>query len=283
MEKVENNGLNNLTLYRPENAVQEIVFSIFFNESLKFEQITELADSLINCFEKDCHISKHELVRHEQQFSITQNSQTHAQSQTPCGYSIDIVENATNERWLIQLTNDVRNLFLITFHGRDYTRWTQMLKQIGKFIVPLASNSASINIKALGVNYVDVFYWKSESYPLLNQILNAESDWLPKQLLESTEEINYALSKSKQDSDNEWRRIDFLKFSLTQRPEQTILTLTHHLVTELSSLMFFSENGIESKLSKLFQWIHDQNKAMIRSVLTKEVTDKMKGFDEKPI
>jgi uncharacterized protein (TIGR04255 family) len=268
-------------LYRNENAIQEVVFSLFFDNQLTHAHIEKLIAKPVEVLRAAYTVSVNPLFNHRQQISITPEGLSQIQNQSVCGFclSLSASEPDNTTEWNLLFSSDAVGKFFISFHGYRYTRWNDMLEKALDFLSCLSEKETEdLRIKALGVNYIDIVSWESDSYPPLDRLLNTDSDWLPSQLLNSTEELDYSLSKSITEAD--FRRVDFLKFSLTRGlPVSYNLQIAHRLVRE----SFTSKSIPEAELKTTWQWIHEQNKAMIGNILSEVVTRKMKGFHSSPI
>lgn len=273
------------------NALQEASINLFFDTTLSEETLTEFAKNITDLIAeiatgKNLVPVQVPIMQQSLHFPLGSTQTPLAQAPKLDGYRIDVFNSEKKPIWCAVLNSNINSKTKVSIYTFVYDRWANFLNIALKLLSPLTEYTKPLSVKAYGVKYVDVFYWKSPQYPPLNKILNIDSPWIPDELFSSTEEISYSLTKSKQFNDSLGKRVDALQFYLSKaKPTEYILYLAHQLIIESKETFLFQikDEGERKNMNTLLQSCHDLNKAMIDSFLTNGVKEKMVGFFDKPI
>lgn len=288
-----NHNLEHLLLYGETNALKEVVCSFYFDcVDVKQEDVQNALNSAlisIASMEVGTYESEPPSELHSHSQTITVGIGSSEPSINRIGYSLNLVDKTNHKvSWVIRGLVDPANRLVITIHGLQYTRWFNYLTSIIRFVEKMSDMPQELKLIAYGVQKNDEMYWSHSNYPELKQIISLNSEWIPKRLLESNNEFNYSLSNGSTVPNEQQRRIDQIKFSLSQvglSVHPYTLSLSHHLVMEYlpNTRPYIVDLFSQDKLLKLLQFCHDENKKMIDSILTDAVKIKMIGFYDKPI
>lgn len=157
---------------------------------------------------------------------------------------------------------------LLTFNTVNYNGWSDYLNGSMDAAKAISKVDSKYLLESLGVMFVDEFYFQEHSAYQPTEIFNLNSSSLPKSIFES-DFTDYNLSNHKKKSGFDYmENISVQVFNDTENGRK-IIRITGNIMSYISPILFSEALGSDDIL-KYLNFGHDQNKIMLRSILSDE-------------
>ncbi len=155
---------------------------------------------------------------------------------------------------------------LLTFNTVNYNGWSNYLKDSLEAAKAISNVDLKCLVESLGVMFVDEFYFQEHSTYKPTEIFNLNSSSLPKSIFES-DFTDYNLSNHKNKSGFDYmENISVQVFNDTDKGRK-VIRITGNIMSFISPVLF-SEALSSDDVLKYLNFGHDQNKSMLRSILS---------------
>lgn len=157
---------------------------------------------------------------------------------------------------------------LLTFNTVNYNGWSNYLKDSIDAAKAISGVDSKYLVESLGVMFVDEFYFQEHSTYKPTEIFNLNSSSLPKSIFES-DFTDYNLSNHKKKSGFDYmENISVQVFNDTEIGRK-VIRITGNIMSFVSPVSF-SEALNSDDMLKYLNFAHDENKNMLRSILSYE-------------
>ena len=161
----------------------------------------------------------------------------------------------------------------------DYTRWAQVWDDVCTYLKLIFQGlDAAVAIKRLALQFNDVFFWRGAPEELeLNEVFRVGNSWLPQNIFRQK---SFWHSNQGYLSDCteplSFRQLDNVNVSRSERDDRHIIqVLTAHQADLHSALTIDFEKIDFNNLTQIFQKFHDDNKRVLKELLTESVQMKI--------
>lgn len=172
---------------------------------------------------------------------------------------------------IFKLENNREDDSSLSFDTREYSSWEDFKLKF-KNRLKTFNSVKEFYVKAVSLNFRDEFFWRDNENSIpVDKIFNIESEILNKRFLKSKNGTLFLIS---QGIDNE----GFLyeeKTEISFNNNIKRITIDHHYVTLFNEIKLFEELDEEIFNSKL-EIAHDENKEILKSILTVNVLELIK-------
>jgi uncharacterized protein (TIGR04255 family) len=174
------------------------------------------------------------------------------------------------EKFVLQIKNqrDKQDSNTISFHALQYDRWQPFRKEFYEIIDDILSLYPNIYIKAVGIHYIDDFFWIGNDEIPVRQIFNNTPNILPNNFFESTDSAFTLVTQPKTDTYSYYDRLEVRVNPKTIEPEPSIRVF-HNIIQPLSNVIDL--NNFANTFKNNLDEVHNRNKATLRQLLCLEV------------
>jgi uncharacterized protein (TIGR04255 family) len=168
---------------------------------------------------------------------------------------------------VLQSLNDSDRTF-ISYHSLNYSDWDVFLPEFCRIIGIIANYQKDLFVKAFSLHYVDEFTWVDNDNKIpVKEIFNTQSSILPKQFMESSNNI-FVLTTEKTKGDFVYH--ERVEVGVGYKPLPQII-ISHNVTRELSDFVELSELIKSSEFTKMLHLAHSHNKETLADILNAEV------------
>lgn len=155
---------------------------------------------------------------------------------------------------------------LLTFNTVNYKGWSDFMPKSIKYALSIAEIDKDLKLEALGVMFVDEFFFEEQSRYDPKEIFNLDSPNLPQSIFDS-DRTDYNLSNHKvSDGFDYMENISMQLFNEADFGRK-VIRITGNIMSNVQPLSF--KEVLESKdLRDYLDFAHNQNKIMLRSILS---------------
>lgn len=263
-------------VFKPVNGAHAVVETVFF-----FEFSTRiLSDEAIEEYLAPAYADA--LARVDQSGSVELSFDAASRESTQREIFTYTFSNGSDEEneapeWAVRITDGIQ----VSIHCTAYTRWDAVSKQAFKFLDKLARHSqATLDLRSLGFKVVDQFrYEPSEGTYDLRLLCSPSSSYLSPKNFESGDRWHnnsgwfWEHPNGKQILNH--LNVNSSAVSVQHKAPHTYVTMDHVQVLrreEEGDALFcsFDADQFSRVAHEFFEPLHDQNKLVIKNLLTEE-------------
>ncbi|WP_431107744.1 TIGR04255 family protein [Winogradskyella poriferorum] len=157
--------------------------------------------------------------------------------------------------------NDTKSV--ISLEKRNYTRWDDFKAYFKKDLDHLLK-AIDFYVSAISLNYRDEFDWNSETNITVDQIFNTTSELLNKKFLSSKNGTLVLISQGKE------KNIFEEKTEISFNNDLKKIVIDHTYAIRLEDYILLGELRKKGELFEIFDIAHEENKSILKNVLTNE-------------
>lgn len=159
------------------------------------------------------------------------------------------------------------NQTILTFNTVNYINWSKYLKSSLSDAKAISSIDTNLLLESLGVMFVDEFYFQKHSTYIPTEIFDLNSPQLPKSVFDS-DSTYYNLSNHKNADGFDYMENLSIQVFNDMEYERKVIRITGNIMSFISPVSF--SHSLESEeLLKYLNFGHEQNKSMLRGLLSK--------------
>lgn len=249
-----------ITLPNSNHGIKEAVITIFFKDPL---------DDLIG-FEEyfNTHLTdlfdKHDEVRNfEFSFSINKKDTPPPKKEQFAGYKLYKLKGSQIQ-YYCQFVNENNRQF-VSIHIREYITW-KFFSSTSKSILDALSGLLKGKVSAFNLYYLDEFKVVSEILPK-NRIFNESSNLLPSDFFKS--ENSFLVFNTEKVNDLGFNFFDKIELKVQNK----VINLGHSTIMPLAYVVDFKDLKTNIEVWNQINWAHQNNKTLLRDVLSIETQD----------
>lgn len=161
----------------------------------------------------------------------------------------------------------------------DYTRWAQVWRDVCTYLELIFQElDAAVAIKRLALQFNDVFFWRGAPEELeLNKVFQVGNSWLPQNIFQQKSfwHSNHGYLADCTSPLN-FRQLDNVNVSRSESDGRHIIqVLTAHQADLLEALSIESKSPDLENVTEIFQKFHDDNKRVLKELLSEAVQVKI--------
>lgn len=260
-----------------DHAILSAVFAIEFQSRLSLDTLLEIEKAVTKAYGDEFPVVVQQQTM-SLDFTAGLGSQQLKAKPQPGGFVMQKVDGVTSGR-AINFSEDSCIIEI-----RDYSRWDTVKADVDRYLKPLLQllQKHGIPIKVLGLQYTDVFHWKSEPKDLvIGEVFNKDTPYLVPHVFDSSTKATSLWHSHhgffvEHTEPVEYRRLDNINVSRVRAgASDSIQILTSHKAQFLEPLW---KGGKENRpvISKIQDAMHLANKEIMRGLLTPELQKKIK-------
>lgn len=158
------------------------------------------------------------------------------------------------------------NQTILTFNTVNYSNWSKYLESSLSDARAISSIDTNLLLEALGVMFVDEFYFQKHSAYNPTEIFNLNSPHLPKSVFDS-DYTDYNLSNPKKADGIDYMENLSIQVFNDMDYGRKVIRITGNIMSFIAPVSF-SESLKTEELLKYLDFGHEQNKSMLRSLLS---------------
>jgi uncharacterized protein (TIGR04255 family) len=197
--------------------------------------------------------------------------QTVSSSGECIGYKFTKQSNISPLRTL-QITKD-SSLYVV----QDYTRWKSVVSDVLLAYSEVSEFLVETPVASLGLQYTDVFHWRADPEHLnLAEVLNHESGLIPTSGLDRKGlwHSHHGYLEDRTDPADH-SALENVNVDIVDNGGQRSVAIVTSHQARLNRPLYDAES-LRSSLQSFYEYLHNQNKALLGRLLTSEVKRKIK-------
>ncbi len=267
-----NNSLAYLKPISGVHSIKEAVLVLF------------LASKIIKPNEYECLITKNEVIKKDFQ-RFEPQSTTHVkiegthiniQQEENAGFAFTSFNKGKPDKLLRGINQE--NRFLYSFHLFDYKNWQTFKDDFVKYIDILGDHQPGAYVQAYGLTYLDEFTWDNDSNEKnefsAELVFNEKSDYLPKHFFEP-KNVTYSMTSGSESSDKNNKYSNRIDIVITDKLLAKSIAISHNQTIMLPSVVELKELINSAEFNRELNSIHDENKNVLKNLLTDGVCRKI--------
>lgn len=160
----------------------------------------------------------------------------------------------------------------------DYSRWALVKADFDRYMISLVpAICGHVPIRAVTLQVTDVFTWKANPAELnLAEVFRAGSRWLPAHVFELKDlwHSHHGYFDESEGLDG-YKQLDNVNISRARTEISDVLQILMSLRATLSQPCWDKSYDATHVASRVFEKLHDDNKQVLRELLTEEVLQKI--------
>ncbi|WP_299325273.1 TIGR04255 family protein [uncultured Maribacter sp.] len=173
---------------------------------------------------------------------------------------------------IFKLENNKENQSIISLENRKYINWESFKNTLDSDLDAFSTTN-DFYVEAISLNYRDEFIWtnRNEKIPV-DVIFNIDSELLNKKFLASKNGTLVLISQG-----NDLNGIPYEeKTEISFNNDIKRIIVDHQYASLFGDIKLFSDLKLNNKFSSLFDLAHQENKKILRDILTKDCQDLIK-------
>jgi uncharacterized protein (TIGR04255 family) len=269
-----NNQLDFLKPFSEKNAIEEVVFMLYFDNRTPISKPPQYKKLHEGDFQKD--FPKFETLALNS-FTLNQFGVQSKSNILENGFTFE--QYKPNGGLLYRMRGELGlpeqgEGSWIAINILDYESWTIESDRAYRWLNKILDVEDQIDVKAISLHYIDTFIWESETKLPFNEIFNADSEYKPKKINDEALRWQSSMSYDEVLEDN----------SLTT---QLKISMDHNIVNQFKRIRIENplkidyktsiefKSSLPEKIIEDFKYLHDKNKKVMKDILTKEVCKKI--------
>lgn len=255
--------LESLKPISENHSISRVIASIFVPQNfLKPQDIFEKTKSLegFQSYQKKMELSATTISIADKSVNFSENKIR--------GFIFENYDEKGEIKNIFRLENVKDAQSVISLETRKYVDWNGFRTQFESDIKTLASKS-SFYVEAISLTYVDEFIWTNKTTSIdVKSIFEIESEFLNKKFMTSKNGSLILISQGINGLQNYEEKTEISFSNDIKR-----IIINHQYAIKLKDIQLFEKLNTGNDFFDLFELPHDENKKILRNVLTKECQD----------